>query len=77
MKHAPGETLHELIRQALVLVRGTVRIEMLHRMRLVFTKDEFATRLACIVHETAAEYGPTYDDDCGTEQMFENAELPN
>ena len=67
----------ESARQALILVRGTVRIESLYKKQATISKEEFDTELARIIRDVSIEYGPTFDDDCAVDQMFENAELPN
>ena len=77
MKRLPDVPLSEIVRQALVLVRGTVRIEELYVKRSKIPASEFDAGLARVINDTALEYGPTFDDDCGAEQMFDNAELPN
>jgi hypothetical protein len=77
MKRSPLTPLSEIVRQALVLVRGTVRIEELYVKRSKIPASEFDSGLARIINETAIEYGSTFDDDCAAEQMFDNAELPN
>jgi hypothetical protein len=67
----------ETAREALVLVRGTVRIEDLYKRRRSMSKADFDAEREKIIRETAAEYGPTFYDDCGEDQLFDNAELTN
>jgi len=77
MKKSFVDLLVESARQTLVLLRGTVRIESLHKKQLTIPREEFEAELARIIRETAIEHGPTFDDDCAVDQMFDNAELPN
>ena len=77
MKKSFVDLMLESARQALVLVRGTVRIESLHKKQSTIPREEFEAEISRIVRETATEYGPTFDDDCAVDQMFDNAELPN
>ena len=77
MKKSFVDVMLESARQALILVRGTVRIESLYKKQSTISREEFEAELAHIIRETAIEYGPTFDDDCAVDQMFENAELPN
>jgi hypothetical protein len=77
MKKSFVDLMVESARQALILVRGTVRIEALHKKRSTIPREEFDAELARIIRDTAIEYGPTFDDDCAVDQMFDNAELPN
>jgi len=77
MKKSFVDLLVESARQTLVLLRGTVRIESLHKKQSTISREEFDAELARIIRDTAIEYGPTFDDDCAVDQMFDNAELPN
>lgn len=77
MKKSFVDLMVESARQALVLVRGTVRIKSLYKKQASIPREEFDAELARIIRDTSIEYGPTFDDDCAVEQMFYNAELPN
>lgn len=77
MKQSFVERMAEAAREALVLVRGTVRIEDLYKRKRSIPKAEFDAEREKIIRETAEEYGPTFYDDCGEDQLFDNAELPN
>jgi hypothetical protein len=71
------ELMAEIARQALVLARGTERIEQTHAKRSTITRIEFDVTIERIIAETADEYGSEFDDNHCREQMFDNAELPN
>ena len=77
MTQSSDDLMAEIARQALVLARGTERIEQLHAKRAIITRTEFDVTMDRIIAEVAIEYGPEFDENHCREQMFYNAELPN
>lgn len=76
-KQLSDELMAEIARQALVLARGTARIEELHSRRIDLTPERFNANVDAIIEDTAREYGPEFIENHCREQMFDNAELPN